>query len=287
MAARPPTKRPGRGWIAALRRSWRNVREDDLGLLAAALTYFSVLSLFPALLLLVSVLGLVGEPATRPLLDNLAGLAPGPARAILIGAIHGLQSAGSGAGYAGALGLVGALWAASGYVGGFIKASNAIYEVEERRPSWRLRPLQAAVTVAIVLLAAVTILAVVVTGPLARGLGRVVGAGDTAIEVWAIARWPLLALVASQLVGLLYRTAPEANGRGRRWISPGSLLAVALWVATSAAFTTYVTRFASYEVYGSLSGVMVFLLWLWLANLSILLGAELNAELEGARPARH
>jgi membrane protein len=273
-----------RSWRDVFRRSWRELREDDLTLLAAALTYYAVVSLFPALLVLVSVLGLVGASATQPLLDNLAGVTPGPARAILTGAIQNVQRAGSSASFGLVLGLLGALWSASGYVGGFIKASNVIYDVEEGRPFWKLRPLQIAVTVVLVLLIAALALAVVLTGPLARNVGELLGVGDAGVTVWSIVKWPLIALVVSQMIAFLYWVSPNVRQPGYRWISPGSLLAVALWVAASAAFAFYVANFGSYNrTYGSLAGVLVFLVWLWIANVAILLGAELNAELERRR----
>src|SRR3954454_7036998 len=283
-APQRPTQLSARSWREVLRRSWRELREDDLTLLAAALTYYAVLSLFPALLILVSVLGLVGESATRPLLDNLAGVTPGPARAILTGAIENIQRAGGSAGLGLALAPATALGSASGYVGGFMKASNVIYEIEEGRPFWKLRPLQIAVTVVLVLVTALLALAVVLTGPLARDVGEVLGAGDAVMTAWSIVKWPLIALIASQVVAFLYWVGPNVRQPGYRWISPGSALAVALWVGASAAFAFYASNFGSYnKTYGSLAGVIVFLVWLWLANVAILLGAELNAELERGR----
>jgi membrane protein len=279
-----PTQLSKRSWRHVLERTVREFLQDDLMLLAAALTYYGVLSLFPALLVLVSVLGLLGSSATQPLVDNLATLAPGPARDIVTNAIRNLQSASGTAGFAFVVGLAVALWTASGYVGGFIKASNVIYEVEEGRPFWKLRPLQIAVTVVLVLISAALALAIVITGPLAKRVGDVIGVGDTAVAVWNIAKWPVIALVVSQVIAFLYWVAPNIRHPGYRWISPGGVLAVVLWVLASAAFAFYVANFDAFnKTYGSLAAVMIFLIWLWITNVAILLGAEFNAEVERGR----
>jgi membrane protein len=279
-----PTDLSKRSWRDVLKRTVSEFRQDDLTLLAAALTYYAVLSLFPALLVLVSILGLLGASATQPLVDNLATLAPGPARDIVTNAIHNLQSASDTAGFAFVIGLAIALWSASGYVGGFIKASNVIYEVEEGRPFWKLRPFQIAVTVLLVLISAALALAIVITGPLAKRVGDVIGLGDTAVTVWNVAKWPAIALVVSQVIAFLYWVAPNIRHPGYRWISPGGVLAVVLWVIASVAFAFYVANFGSYnKTYGSLAAVMIFLIWLWITNVAILLGAEFNAELERGR----
>ena len=279
-----PTDLSKRSWRDVLKRTVSEFRQDDLTLLAAALTYYAVLSLFPALLVLVSILGLLGASATQPLVDNLATLAPGPARDIVTNAIHNLQSASGTAGFAFVIGLAIALWSASGYVGGFIKASNVIYEVEEGRPFWKLRPFQIAVTVLLVLISAALALAIVITGPLAKRVGDVIGLGDTAVTVWNVAKWPAIALVVSQVIAFLYWVAPNIRHPGYRWISPGGVLAVVLWVVASVAFAFYVANFGSYnKTYGSLAAVMIFLIWLWITNVAILLGAEFNAEVERGR----
>jgi membrane protein len=279
-----PTDLSKRSWRDVLKRTVSEFRQDDLTLLAAALTYYAVLSLFPALLVLVSILGLLGASATQPLVDNLATLAPGPARDIVTNAIHNLQSASDTAGFAFVIGLAIALWSASGYVGGFIKASNVIYEVEEGRPFWKLRPFQIAVTVLLVLISAALALAIVITGPLAKRVGDVIGLGDTAVTVWNVAKWPVIALVVSQVIAFLYWVAPNIRHPGYRWISPGGVLAVVLWVVASVAFAFYVANFGSYnKTYGSLAAVMIFLIWLWITNVAILLGAEFNAEVERGR----
>ena len=283
-APEAPTDLSKRSWKEIVKRTIREFKEDDLTLLAAALTYYGVLAIFPALLVLVSILGLLGASTTQPLIDNLASLTPGAARDVVTSAIRNLQRASGAAGLAFVFGILAALWSASGYVGGFIKASNIIYEVEEGRPFWKLRPLQIAVTVVLVLVAAGISISIVVTGPLAQKVGGVIGLGDTAVTVWNVAKWPVIALLVSQVIAFLYWIAPNVRQPGYRWVSPGGIFAVVLWVIASAAFAFYVSNFASYnKTYGSLGGVIVFLIWLWITNLIILLGAEFNSELERSR----
>ncbi len=282
-----PTQVIRSSWKDVVKRTVREFKEDDLTLLAAALTYYGVLSLFPGMLVLVSILGLLGTSTTQPLVENLAALTPGPARDVVTNGIRNLQNASGTAGFAFVLGILGALWSASGYVGGFMKASNIIYEVEEGRPFWKLRPLQIVVTVLLVLVAAVISLSIVVTGPLAQRVGDVIGLGDTTVTVWNIAKWPVIALVVSQVIAFLYWVAPNVKQPGYRWISPGGIFAVVLWILASAAFAFYVSNFGSYnKTYGSLTAVIVFLVWLWITNVVILLGAEMNAEVERERQIR-
>jgi membrane protein len=283
-APKAPTDLPKRSWKDIVKRTIREFKQDDLTLLAAALTYYGVLSLFPAMLVLVSILGLLGASSTQPLIDNLSTLTPGPARDVVTEGVRNLQAASGAAGFAFIFGLLGAVWSASGYVGGFMKASNVIYEVEEGRPFWKLRPLQIAVTVLLVLIAAAITLSIVLTGPLARRVGDVIGLGDTTLTVWNIAKWPVIALVVSQVIAFLFWVAPNVRQPGYRWISPGGIFAVILWIVASAAFAFYVSNFGSYnKTYGSLAAVIVFLVWLWVTNVAILLGAEMNAEIERQR----
>jgi len=273
-----------RSWLGVLKRTIREFKEDDLTDWAAALTYYGILSIFPALLLLVSILGLIGPSATQPLIDNLTTVAPGPAKDIATDALAGLQSGRGASGLVAIIGAAAALWSASNYVGAFMRASNAIYEVGEGRPFWKIRPLQLAVTLVMVLALALCAVAVVVTGPLARTVGDLVGLGDTAVTVWDIAKWPVIALVFMTMLGLLYYAAPNVKHPRVRWISPGAVAAVALWLVASAAFAFYVANFGSYnKTYGALGGVVVFLTWLWISNVAVLLGAELNAEAERGR----
>jgi membrane protein len=279
-----PDDLTGRSWMGVLKRTVKEFKRDNLTDWAAALTYYGVLAIFPAIIALVSIIGLVGPSATQPLLDNLGALAPGPANDILSGAVKEVANGRGSAGLAFVLGIVLALWSASGYVGAFARASNAIYEVGEGRPFWKLRPIQLAVTTVMVLLLAVCAIAVVVTGPIAKQLGDVVGAGGAAVTAWDIAKWPVIALVVITMFSILYWAAPNVKQPGFRWITPGGVVALVLWLIASAAFALYVASFASYnKTYGALGGVVAFLVWLWISNLAVLLGAELNAELERGR----
>jgi membrane protein len=267
-----------------LRRTVREFREDNVTDWAAALTYYGVLSIFPALLVLVSILGVIGESATQPLLDNLGTVTPGPAREIFTGAIEGISRNRGSAGLLLVVGLLSALWSASSYIGAFIRASNSIYGVDEGRPFWKLRPLQVGITLVMVVLLAVSAVAVVVTGPLAEEVGGVIGLGDAAVTAWDIAKWPVLVLTVSIMFSILYWAAPNVRQPAFRWLTPGGVLAVVLWMVASAAFAFYVANFGSYDkTYGTLGGVIVFLVWLWISNVALLLGAELNAELEHER----
>ena len=267
-----------------LRRTFREFREDNLTDWAAALTYYSVLAIFPALIVLVSVLGLIGDSAIDPLLDNIRELAPGPARDIATNAIENLQSSRGSAGLLFVIGIAAALWSASGYVAAFMRASNAIYDIDEGRPIWKTLPVRVGLTVVLLVLVGISAFAVVLTGGLAKAAGDLVGLGSTALTVWDIAKWPVLLLVVSFMFALLYWASPNVKHPGFRLITPGSVLAVLLWVAASAAFAFYVANFGSYnKTYGTLGGVIAFLVWLWISNTAVLLGAELNAELERER----
>jgi membrane protein len=281
---RTPTDLPKAGWVAILKRSVAQFKHDDVTDRAAALTYYGVLAIFPAIIALVSILGLVGASATQPLLDNLATVAPGPAKTILTSAIQNLQKSQGAAGIIFVVGLAGAVWSASGYVAAFMRASNAIYDVDEGRPIWKTIPLRVGMTLVLVVLLAVSAVAVVLTGGLAKQVGNVIGVGSTAVTVWDIAKWPALLLAVGVMFALLFWGSPNAKQAGFRWITPGGLFAVIIWVIASAAFAFYVANFSSYnKTYGALAGVVVFLVWLWVSNIAILLGAELNAELERGR----
>ena len=283
-APEEPTDLSRKSWRGVLRRTVREFKEDNLTDWAAALTYYSVLSIFPALIALVSVLGLIGDSATDPLLENIRELAPGPARDIATNAIENLQSNRGSAGLVFVIGVAAALWSASGYVAAFMRASNAIYDIEEGRPIWKTLPVRVGLTVVLLVLVGASAFAVVLTGGLAEAAGDLVGLGSTALTAWDIAKWPVLLLVVSFMFALLYWAAPNVKQPGFRWISPGSILAVLLWVAASAAFAFYVANFGSYnKTYGTLGGVIAFLVWLWISNIAVLLGAEFNAELERGR----
>src|SRR5215210_4479017 len=271
-------------WKDTAKRALREFKEDDLTLLAAALTYYGVLSLFPALIVLLSILGLAGPDTIDTLLKNLSSLTPTAARDVVANSVRDLQGSNQKAGFAFVAGILGALWSASGYVGGFMKASNVIYEVEEGRKFWKLKPLQIAVTVVIMLLTAIIAISIVVTGPVAERVGNIVGAGDAAVTVFNIAKWPVIALIVSLIFAFLYYVGPNVKQPGFKWVSPGGVVAVILWVIASAAFAFYVANFGSYsKTYGSMAAVIIFLVWLWITNLVMLLGAELNAEIERGR----
>jgi membrane protein len=270
-------------WKDAFKRTRVAFKEDKLTDWAAALTYYGVLAIFPALLVVVSVLGLIGDSVTDSLLENLEEVAPGPAQEILENAITNLQGSQGASGMAFVIGLLAALWASSGYVNGFMSASNSIYDVDPASSLTKTLPMRVGLTVLLMALAGVIAFAVVLTGGLAKEVGNVVGIGDTAVDVWNLAKWPVLLLLVSFLFAVLYWGAPNVK-LPFRLFSPGALLAVLGWVIASVAFAFYVSNFSSYnKTYGALAGPIVFLLWLWLSNICILLGAELNAELERGR----
>jgi membrane protein len=272
------------GWGGALKRTFKEFKQDNLTDWAAALTYYGVLSIFPLLLVLVSILGLVGQSATQPLIDNVGKVAPGPAKDIFTNAIQNLQQSKGAAGILFIVGLAGALWSASGYIAAFMRAANAIWDVEEGRPFWKTIPLRVGLTLFTVILLAVIALAVVLTGPLAEQVGNIVGLGSAAVTVWDIAKWPVMILIVSFIFAVLYWASPNVRHPKFQWVSPGGLVAVLLWIVASAAFAFYVANFGSYnKTYGALGGVITFLVWLWISNIAILLGAEFNAELERSR----
>jgi membrane protein len=272
-----------RSWIDALKRTGKAFKADNLSVWAAALTYFGVLSIFPAMLVVVSFLGLLGDSVTDQLIENLEEVAPGPAQEIFTSAVENLQGAGSASGIAFVIGLGAAIWASSGYVDGFMGAANAIYGVEEGRPITKMLPVRVGLTVLLMVLAGIIGFAVTLTGGLAKEVGDLLGLGEEAVDVWSLAKWPVLLLLVSLLLAVLYWGAPNVK-QPFRFISPGSLLAVVGWVLASIAFAFYVANFSSYnKTYGALAGPIVFLLWLYISNICVLLGAELNAELERSR----
>ena len=279
-----PTDLGKRSWLGVLKRSATEFKDDNLTDWAAALTYYGVLAIFPALLVLVSVLGLIGESATQPLIDNLGEVAPGPAKEIFTSAIENLQGSSGAAGVFFVIGILGALWSASGYVAAFMRASNAIYDIEEGRPVWKTLPTRVGLTILLMVLTAISAVAVTVSGGLAKEVGNLIGVGDTAVQIWNIAKWPVLLLFVSFMFAVLYWAAPNVKQPKFRWLSPGGIVAVIGWAIASLAFAFYVANFGSYnKTYGALAGPIVFLVWLWISNIMILLGAEFNAELERGR----
>ena len=281
--ARSPLRLPLRTWPATLRRTVQQFFEDHLLQWAAALAFYSVLSLFPGMLAVASVLGLLGTSAIGPLIEHVGSIAPSAGRDIALDALRAIKdNERSGATFL--LGLAIAVWSSSAYVGAFIPAANLVWEVDEARPLPRKIALRVALTLVLMLLITVIALGVVLTGPIVAQVGSALGVGDAALQTWAIAKWPVLALCLMALLSVLYWAAPNVRHPGWRWVLPGSVCAVALWGVSSAGFTFYVSRVASFNaLYGAIGGLLVFLLWLWLTNIAILLGAELIAELERTR----
>ena len=272
-------------WTYVARKTLREFSDDQCTDLAAALTYYAVLALFPAALAMLSLVGLVGDgrATVDALLQVLRDVgASGAADTLEPTFVQLSQSSGAGLGLV--LGLATALWSASGYVGAFGRGMNRVYEVAEGRPFWKLRPLMLLVTLVTVVLAAVVALGLVLTGPAAQAVGDALGLGSTVVTVWSIAKWPVMLAVVMIIVGLLYYATPNVKQPKFRWISVGAAVAIVVWVVASAAFGFYLANFSSYDkTYGSLAGVIAFLLWLWLTNLALLFGAELDAELERGR----
>ncbi|WDV50187.1 YihY/virulence factor BrkB family protein [Streptomyces coeruleorubidus] len=279
-----PTDLPKRSWGAVLKGTLKEFKKDELTDRAAALTYYGILALFPALLALISLIGIAGRSATQQVLDNIQNLAPGAARDVLTNAVRQLQgNAGLGSIMA-IVGLALAVWSASGYVAAFIRSANAVYDVPEGRPVWKVLPVRVGVTVVLMIMAVVSALIVVLTGGLARQVGTALGIGDTFLTVWSIAKWPVLIILVTIMIAILYWATPNVKGRGLKWVTPGSFLALVIWMIASAAFALYVANFASYnKTYGTLAGVIIFLVWLWITNLAILLGLEFDAEMARQR----
>jgi membrane protein len=286
-AERAPEKPTGlrkRSWFGVLKRTLREFKEDNVTDWAAALTYYGVLAIFPAIIAVVSVLGLIGPSVTKPLITNVGQLAPGSVHTILTQAIQGLQRSRGAAGILFVVGILAAIWSASGYIAAFMRASNAIYDIDEGRPIWMTLPVRVGITVVMLALLAISAIGVVISGGLASQVGKLLGVGSSVVTVWNIAKWPVLLLVVSFMFSILYWAAPNVRHPGFRWLSPGGIFAVVVWIIASGLFALYVANFGSYnKTYGTLAGVIVFLVWLWISNIAVLLGAEWNAEIERAR----
>ena len=272
--------------FGTLKRAFSEFSEDEGLVWAAALTYFGVLSLFPALAALVALVGLVMDP--RALIENLTAIVAqlGPAAAVetLREPINNLAQNRSTGLVVLVAGLVGSLWSASGYVGALTKASNVIYEVPEGRAAWKLKPLQILITLVTLLLVAIVLIALIVTGPIARGVGEAIGLGSLAVAIYGIAKWPVMAFLVLAILAILYYATPNARLPKFRLVTPGAIVALVTWVVASAAFAFYVANFGSYnETYGALGGVIAFLVWMWITNIAIVFGQELNAEIERSR----
>jgi membrane protein len=278
-----PTELPKGSWWGALKNTAREFSNDNVTDWAAALTYYAVLSIFPGLLVLVSAIGLLNDSATDELLQNLEDIAPQQVYDILKETIGGVANS-QAAGVMAIVGLLAAFWAASGYIGAFMRASNAIYDVPEGRPIWKTIPIRMAITAVIGVLLVLSALIVVFTGPMADKAGQLIGLGSAFVTAWSIVKWPALVAIVSLMVAILYWASPNARHGGFRWITPGSVLAVVLWIVASVGFSFYVANFGSYnKTYGAVASVIIFLVWLWISNIAILLGAEFDAELERQR----
>ena len=292
-----PTERRGTDYVPkgvarktglwpTLKRTATEFQEDNLTDWAATLTYYGLLALFPALIVLVSIVGLVGDPksTTNTLTDIVTKLGPDSAATTFEGPIKQVTESRGTAGFALIVSTLVALWSASGYLGAFIRASNVIYETREGRPFWKLRPLQLLMTLVVVLLLAVMAVGLVLTGPIVSDVAEPLNISDTAVSIWNYAKWVLIALLFVLMIGLIYYASPNVKQRGFKWITPGGLVALVVWLIASAGFGLYVSQFGSYnKVYGSLAGVVIILIWMWLTNLAILFGHELNAERERDR----
>ena len=278
-----PTELDSSSWRGVLKRTFKEFKNDNISDWAAALTYRAVMAMAPAVVVLVAALGLLGRSTTNTLLANVNSLAPGGVHDVLKTMITNVQGKGS-AGAAAIIGILLALYSASGYIAAFMRASNAIYEVGEGRPVWKTIPVRLAVTVAMVVLIMISAVIVVFTGPIADKVGSAIGVGHTAVVVWDIAKWPVLIVIVSLMLAILYYASPNVKQPGFAWVSPGGVLGVLIWVVASALFAFYVANFGSYnKTYGALASVIVFLVWLWITNVAILLGAEFNAEMQRAR----
>jgi len=271
------------GAPSTFKRTLTEFQEDNLTDWAAALTYYGLLSLFPALIAMVSLIGIFGDPqtTTSKLTEIITEIGPESGAETFEGPIKSIVENQSAAGIAFVVGLAAALWSASGYVGAFTRASNIIYETPEGRPFWKLRPLQIAVTLAMIVMMALLALGLVLTGPVVEAVANPIGLSSTAVDVWNIAKWPVMAAIFILMVDVLYYTTPNVKLRGFKWVTPGALVAIVVWAIASALFAFYVSNFSSYDkTYGTLAGLVVLLLWFWITNLAILFGHQMNAERE-------
>ncbi|MGK8522678.1 YihY/virulence factor BrkB family protein [Nocardia asteroides] len=270
-----------RSLFAVVKRAGKEFQRDNLTDLAAALTYYAVLSIVPGLIVLVSLLGLLGPNAADELVEQAQQMAPGSSADFVRTLVDQAQANKQGAGWGAILGLAVALWSASGYVAAFMRASNVVYGIGEGRPIWKTTPIRLGVTIVAVILLVVSAAIVVASGPVARQIGDLLGLGATTVTIWNIVKWPVLFVLVSVLLAILFWASPNARQGGIKWISPGGVIAVLIWLVISVLFSVYIANFSSYDkTYGSLAGVVIFLVWLWLTNLALLLGAEINAELD-------
>jgi membrane protein len=276
-------KKPAWGYI--VKRTLHEFGRDKCTTLAAALTYYAVLAMFPALLALLSLLGLFGqaEATTRTILAVVQNVADPSVAKLLKQPIQQLASTDS-AGLALVIGLVVAIWSASGYVSAFSQSMNRIYEIDEGRPVWKLRPVVLGITIVLLLLAVIMAMLLVVSGPVADAIGQALGVGQGVVMAWNVLKWPVLVVFAIIMIAVLYYGAPNVKQPKFHWMTIGSAIALVILALASLGFFFYVANFGNYnKTYGSIGGVIVLLLWLWIANLSLLFGAEFDAEMERGR----
>jgi len=279
-----PAQLKGKGLLAALKRTFKQFSQDNISDWAAALTYYGVLSIFPGVLVLVSLLGMLSSNGQTTVRDAVEKLTPNQQLQSLVDTVLGQVKDPGVAGLAAIIGIVVAFWSASGYVAAFMRASNAVYDVPEGRPIWKTLPIRVGVTAVVGLMLVISAAIVVFTGDLAKVVGDQIGLGSAAVITWSIVKWPVLIILISLMFAILYWASPNAKTGGFRWVSPGGIFAVLLWVLASVAFALYLANFANYnKTYGTLGGVIAFLVWMWITNIAVLLGAELDAELERGR----
>ncbi|AGZ38484.1 YihY/virulence factor BrkB family protein [Actinoplanes friuliensis] len=279
-----PAQLKGKGLFGALKRTVKQFSQDNITDWAAALTYYGVLSIFPGLLVIVSLLGMLSSNGQQTVQDAVRELAPNPQLQNLVGTVLDQVKDPGTAGLAAIIGIVAAFWSASGYTAAFMRASNAVYDVPEGRPIWKTLPIRVGVTAVVGLMLIISAAIVIFTGDLAEIVGDKIGLGSAAVLTWNIAKWPVLLMLVSLMFAILYWASPNAKTGAFRWVSPGGVFAVVLWILASAAFALYLANFANYnKTYGTVGGVIAFLVWMWITNIAILLGAELDAELQRGR----
>ena len=265
-----------------LKRTLKEFNEDNLTDWAASLTYYGVLAVFPALIALLSLVGLLTDP--QKLTNALTAVVPASAADTLNPVIQQIAGNTAPAGFGLVLGLVGAVWTASGYVGAFTRAANVIYETPEGRKIWKLKPLQLLITLVGILFAALILALLVLSGPVVGAVASSIGIGSTGQTVWSVLKWPVVLILLALMIAVLYYSTPNVRLRGFKWVSPGAGVAIVVAIVASAAFSFYVANFGSYnKTYGALAGVVIFLIWFWLINLALLFGIELDAEIERTR----
>jgi membrane protein len=277
---------PAGSWRRVAKRTFDQYRADGVTNLAAALTYRSVLSVFPGLIALVALLGVLGQyPQTfNAVLQIVGGFAPSSTVQSVSGPVRQVITDKGGAGALLGIGLVGAVWAASGYVGTFSWAANVIWEARRGRSWYRQWPLNVGVTLVALGLVTVVLSALVLTGPIANSVGDQLGIGSTAVQIWSFGKWPTIVVVVTLMISGLYYIAPNVRPPSWRWLTPGAALAVIVWTLATAVFGLYIANFGSYnKTYGTLGAIVTFLIWVWLTNIAMLLGIELDSEIERER----